>query len=313
MTISETAHEFSSESVVIVYENDSTDSSCAMLRNWQRRHRSGQIFVICEQRGVVGASKLSGGRGRTQRLADCRNRVLAELRRVEKDAQPGSSSSGRFDVVVWIDADLGEHAWAPSDVSRVARQVLRGQQDAVCANGVASNSDWHYDRFALRAPGWFNVSAAMDRQGMDAFIGPRSVCFDPLLPSPGLAYPVSSCFGGLAVYARAAFDDCAYSGAHDECEHVLLHECLASRVGGARIAVQSDLRLVYWGMPSEWTTQIGAWEQHGGLVAAAPLDKDATVLWTTAHAAGWYWWPINALGGRVFDPHAEDRIPQPLR
>lgn len=185
----------------------------------------------------------------------------------------------------------------------------------VCANGVLRNSEWHYDRFALRARGWYDIDVrAGDGDAARPSPGSHHVCFDPLLPQSGLAYPVDSCFGGLAIYRRAALRGCRYSGEGGECEHVMLHRCMraaaanaSASAAAAAIVVQSDW-LVRYRFDSEWTTELGDWQQTASWGAMAPLSAEAPARWVRRQAGGYYWRLAALLTGRVYDAGAVRRL-----
>jgi len=302
-TVADTALQFA-YAVVVVYENDSNDATCFALRQWgaelEGRSLKHGAFTV---RVVIVCESLSDAprRPRTQRLADARNKAMHALRLVEDGTMdiPGAGAPsvapftpGLFDAVVWFDADFEEAGWSPLDVANTAVGVIAGTLpwDVVCANGMFANVDWHYDRFALRARGWYNFTPPAPGQPAvtPGDPGNRNVCFDPLLPQPGHVYPVSSCFGGLAVYARHALvTECPYSGDGGECEHVVMHACLAAH-GVSRIGVSTALPLRYH-FNVHWPTELGAMRDVVKWGGMAPVRQDDAVRWHELAPADTSW------------------------
>jgi hypothetical protein len=307
-TVADTALQFSA-ATVIVYENDSDDASCFALRQWGaelegRSIKNGastvRVVIVCETLQAPGRPR----RPRTERLADARNSAMHALRLVEDGALdiPNAGSPtlathtpAMFDAVVWFDADFPEAAWSPADVAHTVVAIGTGELpwDIVCANGMFNNVDWHYDRFALRARGWYNFTPPAP--GLPPLTpgdaGDHNVCFDPLLPQPGLVYPVNSCFGGLAVYARhALLAQCPYSGAGGDCEHAVMHACLADH-GVGRIGVSTALPLRY-PFNVHWRTELGTLQNTPKWGAMAPVRVDDTAQWHRLRPAevGWRSW-----------------------
>ena len=57
--------------------------------------------------------------------------------------------------------------------------------------------------------------------------------------------PVQSCFGGMAIYRGALFEQCEYSSNDGDCEHVHMHRCMAAKHPGSKFFMLPSLKLVY--------------------------------------------------------------------
>jgi hypothetical protein len=202
---------FSSWSAVVV-ENDSTDDTKEVLRDWQQRS-NGRVLADCRD---LGREHLHGFEStRVERYAEYRNRYL-ELAKAE---------FGEADYVVAVDMD----PWGGYSSDGVMHSVyeLSGNVQAGCmastsiyrASTDSGKLTWaHYDLWALRIYG-----AAV-----------RFEPWQPLwLPPPGASpIPVVSAFGALATYKAEAFFNARYRSIDGDIEHVGFHLDMASQGWG---------------------------------------------------------------------------------
>jgi len=179
---------------VFIYENDSTDDTVARLNNLASRDK--RVTIQSEQRGdQKWPSVRSGARG-TQ---------MASYRNICRHAFLGSAA--QYAIVVDLDIMAVE-------TEGILHTLGKPDWDAVGSNGLHFlNGRWtQYDAWAWRDLGRHvahhhtEINRRVYRRG------------DPMLP-------VKSCFGGMAIYQRAALQDAVYVGG--DCEHVGLHTAMA--------------------------------------------------------------------------------------
>lgn len=191
------------------YENDSEDSTAATLDSFSSRQ---WVDVMHEWLDVE--DHRGFGRGRTDRLARCRNICLEWVRThasdtawtivLDLDPHGGFSVDGVFHSIACLaDRDLS------TGVTRAGGMASYSLYREIMAGGKVGIA--HYDAWAAR-PNWWR-----DRREEIGF-----TWFSQFLPpvgSPPVA--MNSAFGGLAVYKTTAFLSGGYSG--EDCEHVPHH------------------------------------------------------------------------------------------
>jgi len=189
-----------------VYENDSTDGTDDVLRDF-----AGRVpFLTTEHETLGGIDSRGFEPERTERLAFARNKCLEWVRAnaadawwtivLDLDPAYGFSVDGVFNSI----AQLGflSTAGGPTRPGGMASYSLLRTP-----NGIA-----HYDAWAARPVCWWR-----DRRNEIGF-----TWFSSFLPPVGSQpMPVNSAFGGLGVYRTEAFLAGGYSG--EDCEHVPHH------------------------------------------------------------------------------------------
>jgi hypothetical protein len=210
---------------IVVYENDSSDQTLTLLRQWSAMNP--QVHLISERLREPRFAQETATR-RMIRMAyyrnQCREAALAQF--------PSA------DFVLVADTDL-EGGWS---YDGVADTFASTDWDFVGSNGIAfaagdppqSVQAIHRDAFAFRRPGCegredpSSVSRLEFRRG------------DPWLP-------VWSCFGGLGVYRMECFRQAQYYA--DDCEHVTLHRALRLR-GYDRLFLNPNQIVLYTPLPT---------------------------------------------------------------
>jgi hypothetical protein len=196
---------------VIVYENDSTDNTLALLQAWQCKLGTQKVKILHEH--LEWPPAISDGGFSTRRfeiLSYCRNKYVEELRRDEYAA---------YEHAIVLDMDLWNF-----DTNGLAHSF--GVDDAVTpwssisANGVFDGRTY-YDALAFRSDEFPNTLHSEEQRYRAQRVYNIE---DPLVP-------VKSAFGGLAIYKRACLIACAYTGT--DCEHVGMYAC-QSRLEGCR-------------------------------------------------------------------------------
>jgi glycosyltransferase involved in cell wall biosynthesis len=171
---------------VIIYENNSTDGSTGLLKQWAAENR--HVQVISEN---LSADQLAPSR--TERIAAARNRTLQVAR------QPDYAD---YPLLLMADLDF-RHRWPIEQIVQTVESDL--EWDCVAANGIDHNGSI-YDWYAYR--------------DQTFPVGPEIIgdCWWTPLPGRGARIskqswaPVYSAFGGLAIYKREAILPHSYSG-----------------------------------------------------------------------------------------------------
>lgn len=215
---------------IVIYENDSADETLDMLTRWARENR--RVTVLSEERHDPVNIPIRCLQ-RAERMAYYRNQYREYI--VDRYSD--------YDAVGVVDTDL-EGGWSYDGVAHTFGHM---EWDAVGSYGILykrrglqSNRAIHFDAWAFRAAGSHeplsnSVVNSMQWERGEPFV------------------PVTSCFGGLAVYRMPAFSSSEYDG-HDA-EHVGLHRRMAAS-GHGRIFLN----------PSQITLYGRRWRKLDGLV-----------------------------------------------
>ncbi len=191
---------------VIVYENDSEDNTRLILKSWADHDK--KIIILSENLPRNHAV------ARFDRMAYFRNKCLQEIRKPQYND---------FDYVIVIDLDL----LGGFSINGISSSFNHDNWDMIAANGCS------FLRFATTdILDYYDQLAYRDKKGRRI----RGFCIDDMCnvesfaPKPNYditdtkLYPVTSAFGGLAIYRKEIFDICSYSGY--DCEHICLHDCM---------------------------------------------------------------------------------------
>ena len=222
---------------VVVYENDSTDGTLAVLRAWSKvNHR---VHVISETFGQ--GSAMEGRKAhRHVLLGQYRQKYLSAVLD-EKYAD--------FDYLLVVDFDM-INGWLPEHVlSSFVTQPNVDAWDVVCANGMDPTYGMH-DVLAYRgaqAP----LSPQLPPNGMgDSWWGDVAPKLAQQLKvgvdEPWV--PVWSCYGGMQVMRREALvaTGCNYTvRAQQEAAVYWLNVCLREKRGDGRIWINPAMVMRY--------------------------------------------------------------------
>ncbi|HJD60527.1 MAG TPA: hypothetical protein LFW20_07890 [Rickettsia endosymbiont of Omalisus fontisbellaquei] len=201
--------QFFSDYRIIIFENDSTDSTKLMLNLWQ---------LINHKVKIISQDFFNQKRPSIKFLADIRNKYLEILNTSEFD---------KFDIVIILDMDIGYGI----DVRGILDSFSKiDRWDVICSNGIFNSQGQMYDAFAFRNEEFFDTPAEYNlKTGQNYYptenISPMQKIY---LPDSDLL-PVNSCFNSLAIYKRKFFENCSYDSIKEDCEHVYLHECMRSK------------------------------------------------------------------------------------
>ena len=184
---------------VVIFENDSTDQTLAILRQWEKANP--KVTILSES--LRGQPLFSGSR--FVRLAACRNRYLDHIGR--------SPELAAFPYAMVVDMDLGG-GWSDDGI---ASSFGETGWDAVASNAIGYHNlrKTYYDTLALKPP------SVLKRTWLYRLVGEgwQFRRGDPLIP-------LESGFGGLALYRREALRGRRYDGTGEDaeaCEHRALN------------------------------------------------------------------------------------------
>lgn len=179
---------------IVVYENDSTDGTQAILREWM--HTNEKVTVQFES---ISQAELAphiinrdenGELNRIELIARARNKLLDTIM---------ASAYDSFPSIIMMDMDFIS---APPPDSIIEVFHSKREWDAVFAYGIGG-SKAYWDWYAFRD---FNQPFGPELLGNDWFI--HKVWS---LTKTDQWCPVYSAFGGLGIYKRASIEGCRYS------------------------------------------------------------------------------------------------------
>lgn len=187
---------------VVIFENDSVDGTTEALLAWSKRNL--KVKVISE----TYANKKRPSIGF---LAEIRNKYLDAIKASEYD---------EFDIIIPIDMDMSYGFDMRGVFDSFSKFPRWG---AVCSNGIFTKEGKMYDMFAFRNDEFPDGPNEVSSAEYWHKIVPAG--FKVYSPKSDLV-PVSSCFGGMAIYKREFIKDCRYDSNRGDCEHVLFHKCM---------------------------------------------------------------------------------------
>lgn len=236
-----------SQSSVFLYENNSTDHTKAILKEWQEKRES--VYLLSEDidesvyKVARKEKRLYGGtsEGRIRKMCDCRNKLLGLIK-----------NQGNFDYVIFIDIDI---AWF--SVEGVIRSIENAPEGwgglfsncfVTFTNGVKSfDNPMHYDTFAYVEKGMplemiaYNSLNVFRRQLLSYKVYKQVNDCD--------FFECQSAFGGIGIYKGTVLDHLRYELFRPStwkelgstlCEHIYFNE----RVEG-RIFVSKEMKVCY--------------------------------------------------------------------
>lgn len=203
---------------VVVFENDSSDTTRLMLEQWQKNNLKVHL-VTCPEDAMCKLNCLKmydygpQSYSRIEKMADFRNRYLKVIQEHYSD----------FDYVMVLDFDMQ----GPWSIDGIADTFGYTDWDAMFANGLHSLLGT-YGQYLVMYDGMAYVSidqSFSEKQSpvknyfkmnfIDKFN--KNTCDDLI--------PVKSAFSGLALYTMQSLQGSFYS-ADQPCEHIALHEMM---------------------------------------------------------------------------------------
>ncbi|MBM4021117.1 MAG: glycosyltransferase [Planctomycetes bacterium] len=204
---------------VVVYENDSTDDTRLLLSRW-----AGD-----DQRVAAVSEVLDDPVNPTTRCLDRAARMAAYRRRCQEVVL---DRWGRFDAVIIIDFDVQGGFSIDGIASTFGHRGwdFVGSNGLICRRrGLQMNTLRQYDTWALR----FDATLTpLSTRAVGGLVYQRG---DPLVP-------VTSCFGGLGIYAMEAYRSGCYTG--EDTEHATFHRAMIA-AGHDRLFLNPSQLVVY--------------------------------------------------------------------
>lgn len=182
---------------VFIYENNSTDKTVSLLKEWEKNNSRVSITTETVNDEILALScvnkTIQNEFYRPEKIARARNIVLN---------QAMDKTYDDFTYVIWMDLDF-EHPFPFEEIVKTCQAEI--EWDAVFADGVADNGH-HYDSWALRDESLPIGAELIGNQWWD-IRGKTVLHFSKNDPW----YPVLSAFGGFGIYKRAAIKGCQYA------------------------------------------------------------------------------------------------------
>jgi glycosyltransferase involved in cell wall biosynthesis len=226
------------ESVVIVFENDSTDNTKSTLRNWSKT--STNVLITCEDFGertipkedYYGFNRFFSF-NRISKMANFRNKYLEVLR----------SFDHSYDYVIVIDLDIENFT-----IDGIAHSYgLASKWDVITANGYSYSPSLrrrYHDTYALVELG----KESIDQNEKEIFNNQKKWS-DLRVRNP--LERVYSAFGGLAIYRYSTIINKNYAVIKNndnrvevKCEHFSLHQSI-QKDGFDRIFINPSMEVLY--------------------------------------------------------------------
>jgi hypothetical protein len=242
------------------FENDSTDTTRAELLLFQ----SGRANVTLH----LADGLVSRFPRREERLAYCRNQLLASINASEAEAETDTVT---IYLPMDLDIDIDWHHQG-AQLSEAMNLVQSGWLDGI----LPASRPLYYDIHALRAPRWNSGDSWVAVSRVDRFRAfvPTWVVHGALVHSKqipierlqarGQLIPVESAFGGFGVYRLDRVKGREYASTEEDlCEHVAFNR-------GLRLAIMTGL-------------EIPAPAEHlGGGALSLPRHRKWLLSWTRA-------------------------------
>jgi glycosyltransferase involved in cell wall biosynthesis len=215
--VGECAKEFADKRIIIV-ENDSTDGTQEALYRWASVSEK-HVYIRVTDGPPDGCT-------RTERLAYFRNIYLSEIER---------DKFNRFEYIIVFDCDNVVASWIDKDAFVDAVKFLARDEENAAV--FANTRGFYYDVWPLRHPIWCPGDCWYDAQRINTVtsqseavlscVGARQVRITSTTPP----IPVTSAFGGLAIYKRRYLLGRRYFARNRDgspaCEHVALNESIS--------------------------------------------------------------------------------------
>jgi hypothetical protein len=205
---------------ILLVENDSVDGTQEILYRWAAT-ADRYIYIRAD-------NNLPPDLEKTERLAHFRNIYLREI---EKDEYR------EFEYVVVFDCDNVNSTWIDRAAFIDAVRFLAAEEQHAAV--FANTRGFYYDIWSLRHPVWCAGDCWNDVELLKAFtsdamlscVGARQIQIRPT----SAPIPLTSAFGGLAIYKRRFLLGKRHSGRKCDgpiiCEHVPVNESIAADGG----------------------------------------------------------------------------------
>jgi len=194
---------------IIIYENNSTDNTKEILKEFKNGNEKIRIISetiddeeIKRNSKIWAYTEITGSDHpcRMEQIANARNKVIDEIKKPEYD---------EFTYIIMIDLDTNH--LDPNGIIDSFNNRDLNSWDVIYANGL-DNSGYYYDKYALRSKS--NIFAfGAELYGDDFYLYTNSLMIK--FDEPNLI-PIVSAFGGIGIYKKAVFDNCRYASLIDK-------------------------------------------------------------------------------------------------
>ena len=193
------------ESIVYIYENDSTDNTVEILDHYKQKNPS-KFFYTSE-------NNVASNYYRTQNIAQARQKTLDWVRNNFKD----------FDILIIIDPDL----YYDINIHGIIDSFNNINKWDVCfANGIYNNIGMTWDAFAFRCHDqndpWRGNNSYFTKLHSKRDWGTGRIIKDWT--------EVYSAFGGIGIYKSKCIKNVNYDLKNIDCEHVSFHNSISKNV-----------------------------------------------------------------------------------
>ncbi len=226
---------------VLVFENDSTDNTLSILKDWSRNDKNVSILSQTNIKGTI--------EGRTHMISYCRNMILNSI--------DMHSAYNSIDYIIFIDMDdVLSHNF------KVENILTSFQYDDWAGMG-ACHSQGYYDVWALRDKKinfscWDKITHLTQvGKTYDEAVEECVYKFRYKFNDNDEPYEVDSCFGGLMIYKTDKIKNCWYSGDYicniklegkgncifGDCEHANFNKQIREKNNG-RIFINPAMKIM---------------------------------------------------------------------
>lgn len=193
------------ESIVYIYENDSTDNTINILADWKNNYE--KKFYYSSEKHVKSYSY------HTQNIAQARQKALNWVRTHYKD----------FDILIIVDPDL----FYDINLTGIIDTLNNFDKwDACFANGIYNMKGMTWDAFAMRVEDqnipWNGNKNYFSNLHKKANWGTGRIITEWT--------PVYSAFGGLGIYKSNILKNVNYDINSIDCEHVPFHNQIRKKL-----------------------------------------------------------------------------------
>ena len=200
---------------IIIYENDSTDNTLNILKDWENKN----IIKLITEKNVKGL--------RTQRLAHGRTILYNEAMKYT------------FDLLIILDLDDVINELTEKGIA----SCFDIKEDWAMLGG--NNYGDYYDLWALRTyDDWmpFDWAECVNIKKL-SYTFCRNNRYKNI-PETSPPIKVKSCFGGIAIYKKKYLNNCSYGTGlftnekgetYEVCEHVMFNSCILNNGGNIYI------------------------------------------------------------------------------
>ena len=203
--------ELFNDSIVYIYENDSTDNTVNILADWKSNYE--KKFYFSSEKRVKTYSY------HTQNIAQARQKALNWVRTYYKD----------FDLLIIVDPDL----FYDINVDGIIDSLINiNKWDACFANGIYNMKGMTWDAFAMRMEDQ-NIAWQGNKNYFSNFHKKANWGTGRIIKEWTEVY---SAFGGIGIYKANILKNINYDVNNIDCEHVSFHNQIRKNISLHKIS-----------------------------------------------------------------------------